>query len=972
MGRRKGKHIDDTYDSSDSGQSGSDFDGFDADERAEAKLFKNASKPKKRFTKEEAALGIWAEENDDDDDDFKATAKKEVRFERATAQTNVVDSDADSSADSEDDAMDVDEGDDADEGGAVKVPRDLEEEEDEMDAPRGLGLGLGAQHSFNSFNPALPSTFASTKSSAPSARPPPSAPAKPSQKKEPVILDARQTAINAARLNPTPDKDFMKFDKDGKGLSFLKKMGYKPGQGLGKDGAGIVNPIDVKLRPQKMGLGHRGFDERTQTVKLEQQMKKAERGESISSDDDADASKSKKKDASKKVAADQWRSSSTTTGKRKSKVSYKTADQLIQESSTAPSLEPTQKIIDMTGAQARQVRNMNDLSTGAQIAALREAASHLVELRYNVRTMASEAELDLVRLSKALTLETKTLARVDSEMEGMRRRVVGVQGRRERLVAVVQVAEVVVETGKKLEKACLLNNSGGGKVTAAEIDDAFGALFARIQGEFFDEYVEYRLDSLVVGAMAPLIKRMLAGWVPLEEPSFGVDGFSKWKRLFRFSVKGGSSTDDVVKTVAKKGEMRSMTPFESMMYNIWLPKVRQDINNNWNPLNPDPCISLLEQWYPSSPSPEIIMTDGLPELANPSAPHLLPPWIFNNIINQLVLPKLLAAIDEWDPRSVLKPGAILPHQWLFPWLPVLGTRFMTTICEPVKHKLAIFFKDWHPLERYEQWEDWQPSTSIGLRVLEPWKDVFSTKVFDGLVNRVVLPRLVEVLRNEFFVNPAQQINTPLEACFEWRSFFAKGVFQHLMETEFFGKWVQVLWMWCASPGCKFDEVSRWYLAWKGVFPEDMRSWEGVLEGFKTGLEVMNMAMSGEGVGSGPPKIVPIAERELAGNGARREEKERIVTGKRELERRVEGQAGFLELLERTAGTLGVVLLPTGRTHSTGKGIYKLEGGQGRGTKGVIFYIDDGVLFVYRGGAIGDDEGKWEAMGIDEVMGLARR
>ncbi|KAJ3079538.1 hypothetical protein HDU99_010659, partial [Rhizoclosmatium hyalinum] len=411
MGRRKAKHIDDTYDSSDSGQSGSDFDGFDADERAEAKLLKNASKPKKRFTKEEAALGIWAEENDDDDDDFKATAKKEVRFERATAQKNVEDSDAESSADSEDDAMDVDEGDDADEGGAVKVPRDLEEEEDEMDAARGLGLGLGAQHSYNSFNPALPSTFASTKSSAPSARPPPSAPAKPSQKKEPVILDARQTAINAARLNPTPDKDFMKFDKDGKGLSFLKKMGYKPGQGLGKDGAGIVNPIDVKLRPQKMGLGHRGFDERTQTVKLEQQMKKAERGESISSDDDTDASKSKKKDASKKVAADQWRSSSTTTGKRKSKVSYKTADQLIQESSTAPSLEPTQKIIDMTGAQARQVQNMNDLSTGAQIAALREAASHLVELRYNVRTMASEAELDLVRLSKALTLETKTLAR---------------------------------------------------------------------------------------------------------------------------------------------------------------------------------------------------------------------------------------------------------------------------------------------------------------------------------------------------------------------------------------------------------------------------------------------------------------------------------------------------------------------------------------------------------------------------------
>jgi tuftelin-interacting protein 11 len=43
-------------------------------------------------------------------------------------------------------------------------------------------------------------------------------------------------------------KDYAKFNSHSKGfgLKMLEKMGYKKGQGLGTDGSGIVNPIDVK------------------------------------------------------------------------------------------------------------------------------------------------------------------------------------------------------------------------------------------------------------------------------------------------------------------------------------------------------------------------------------------------------------------------------------------------------------------------------------------------------------------------------------------------------------------------------------------------------------------------------------------------------------------------------------------------------------------------------------------------------
>ena len=90
-----------------------------------------------------------------------------------------------------------------------------------------------------------------------------------------------------------------------------------------------------------------------------------------------------------------------------------------------------------------------------------------------------------------------------------------------------------------------------------------------------------------------------------------------------------------------------MTPFESLLWNIWLPKVRTSINNDWVPDSPQQAVKLYEVWS-----------------------SFLPPFIRDNLLDQLILPKVQKAVAEWNPKSC----KVSLQAIVFPWLPYIGLR----------------------------------------------------------------------------------------------------------------------------------------------------------------------------------------------------------------------------------------------------------------------------------------------------------
>lgn len=180
---------------------------------------------------------------------------------------------------------------------------------------------------------------------------------------------------------------------------------------------------------------------------------------------------------------------------------------------------------------------------------------------------------------------------------------------------------------------------------------------------------------------------------------------------------------------------------------------------------------------------------------------------------------------------------------------------------------------------------------------------------------------------EFNINPHIQDMTQFNQVWEWRKLLSTPAMTQMLLKYFFPKWIQVLVIWL-NQNPNLEQVSRWYLGWKGQFTEDILQQNPVKEHFRRALELMqrstdtrlpaNMQIPTpvmEPIGMQPPSLMDMQ-----------------VAAAPQLE--------FKELVSQKCAERGIIFAPMPGRREQGKQVYRV---------GKLFcYIDRTVVMLSDG------------------------
>eukprot|EP00741_Cyanophora_paradoxa_P006953 tig00001065_g6727.t1 len=713
-----------------------------------------------------------------------------------------------------------------------------------------------------------------------------------------------------------PMADFERHTK-GIGSKLLAKMGYVPGQGLGARKQGIARPIEVKLRKKNEGLAFSGSE------KIEQPELPSARLVAKSEFPEAPA----EPDAPPLPKA--WKKESAGQARKARRKIYKTAQEILDEESAAidsgaaaPAPGPAQRqvIVDMRGPQARVVTDLRQLK-GQRPGAGQAAGppSLFPELQHNMRLLVDMAESDLHNVQRRLRGEQDTLVSLKHERDSLEKELAEIERRAERATAVLDIlgaalrgAGVATEAaaGEDLEQAGRARKrreEGKGALSV----EALAETFERLQSDYAEEYKMYGVGATAVGLARPLLAARVQRWGPLEDAE-QPDVLRTVAALQRALCAAADGPPDFSRSGAG-GE----DAYAALVWECILPRVRAAVSAGWQVRECEGMVSFLERWR-----------------------GVLPPSATTNVLAQLVLPRLAAEVEAWDPRS--DPTPI--HAWLFPWLPHMAD-MLQSLYPTIRHRLSTALAAWHP------------SDGSAHALLVPWRTVWEGQGMEALLRAAVLPKLALLLR-DFPINPFEQYLEPFHWVTAWADLMPVGMLAGLLDAEFFPKWYRVLYGWLAQRP-NFEEVTAWYMGWKAQLPAAVAETEAARAWLTRALDLMNDAVSDPDAPPRPELAPPpdpsfVFPGAPVGAGPRRGGAGRprleVPAGRPGAEPR----ASFRDVVERAAAEHDITFLPTGRRSASGKPIFAFGA--------VHIIVAEDIAYV---GRKGDTE--WAPASLDALL-----
>ncbi|XP_055642290.1 septin-interacting protein 1 [Toxorhynchites rutilus septentrionalis] len=648
----------------------------------------------------------------------------------------------------------------------------------------------------------------------------------------------------------------------GIGAKLLLQMGYQPGKGLGKNLQGIAAPVEAHLRKGRGAIGAYGPEKKR--VVLDQKQKQLKE----------DAIEIQDKDAGQ-----QWRKD-----KHKGRYFYKSVEDVIEKGkrSYAPFDKNSKlsqvKVIDMTGPESRVLSGYHALGQ-AKIAdedlfeskPTKETSNFaLPELMHNLNLMVEFCEQDIISIDK------QKCAAKDREEQ--------LEIEKDNLIRITQLEKDYIETLEgALELVRALVEPEDGSVSLEECEK----IFVRMQTDFPSEYKEFGLDDLAPGVVAPLIAARLKEWNPFIDPTRHLDLFKRWR-----SILGSSDTE----------KRNLLDPYCGLVWSGVIPSIRSAASA-WDPRIHQPMIALLDAWAP-----------------------LLPSWILDNVLEQIVMSKLNAAVTEWDPLT----DTIPIHVWIQPWAGILGSKMEQNIYPTIREKLSKALKAWNPEDRSAR------------AMITPWKGVMAEEDLQVFLTKNIIPKL-ELRLTELVINPLQQDLEIFNQVWEWNEIISSIQMANILDKYFFPKWIQTLVIWLnQSPN--FDQVTRWYQGWKSQFTDDIIRQTNIKENFRKALELMQRSI---GITTGASTSGPTEPMDTTPSAPKPPSLMDVhVDAPPSLE--------FKELVSQKCAERGIIFAPMPGRREMGKQVYRV---------GKLFcYIDRSVCIVSLDGGV-----NWTPISLSALM-----